>query len=90
MHEIGVETLDDHVFVCNLICHPKVMDVDVARPLGSLLTTFHDRVTYVLDCLACLVYNHRTNGKPLLLYEVLEVDNMNRGVGEANELYIGA
>jgi len=86
MHAFGAEMFDNHVLVCSLFCHPNVIDDDVAGPVGSWPTMLHEcHATQIV-----LVYKHWTNGAPLPLYEVLEEDKPSRGVGEINELCLGA
>ena len=86
MHELGAKVLNDHVLVCHSFCHPKVTDIYVTRPLRSGTVTLHKRNTTQV----VLVDDNRTNGVPLLLHEVLEVDCLSRGVGKANELCLRA
>jgi hypothetical protein len=86
MHEIGGKIFDIIVLVCNLFCHLKVTDVNDAAPLKSCPATLYEcRTTQIV-----FVYSHRINGVSLLLYAVLEVDSMCRGVGEANKHCLGA
>jgi len=84
MHAIGVEMLKAHVFVCEIFCRPKAMVVDVVGPLGSWPTKLHE----CHQAQIVFVYNHRTNGVPLLLYAVLELDILSCGVVETNELFL--
>ncbi len=61
-------------------------NVYVTGSLGPGSPAFHERhATEVV-----LVYNNGADRLALLQHKILEVDGLSRGVGEANELCLGA
>ncbi len=85
-HKLSPEILHDHVALCHAFRHKKMADVDTTRALRSRLAAVYKRYANGL----IFTDDHGLVDVTLLRDEVLKMDRLCNGVGEADELCLGA